>query len=217
MIQITFYTDPLCCWSWASGPSIQRLKAELGEDLQLRYCMGGLIPDWKSYSDPVNAVTRPIQMGPVWRHAAVTCGMPIDERLWVLDPPSSSYPACIAVKAAGLQLADFEEAYLHLLWKHCMIEGKNIAKQEELITVAMQLSKENPSFDPEAFSFDLCNGKGLAAFRSDLEEVQLKRIPRFPSMLVKKDNADPILIQGFRTYEHLYGVFKTDEQKLCED
>ena len=31
-------------------------------------------------------------------------GMPIDDRIWLEDPPSSSYLACLAVKAAEVSL-----------------------------------------------------------------------------------------------------------------
>src|ERR1044072_7891663 len=90
-VEIVYYTDPLCCWSWAFEPQWRRLLFEYQGDIEWKYCMGGLLPAWDSYDDTVNNVTRPIQMGPVWMHAAQVSGMPIQTRIWMNDPPASSY------------------------------------------------------------------------------------------------------------------------------
>src|SRR6478609_7542743 len=110
VLQIVYYTDPLCCWSWAFEPQWRRLRYELGNQMRFRYCMGGLLADWEKYNDPMNAVSRPSQMGPLWFEAKYISGMPIREHIWHKDPPASSYPACIAVKCAALQSAAAEEA-----------------------------------------------------------------------------------------------------------
>ena len=61
-ISISYFTDPLCAWSWAFEREWQLLKEHLGNQLQITYHMGGLIPDWKTFNDTVNAVTRPAQL-----------------------------------------------------------------------------------------------------------------------------------------------------------
>src|SRR4051812_2644561 len=103
MLNITYYTDPLCCWSWAFEPQWRRLLFEYGEQITFQLKMGGLIPAWNAYHDATNHVSRPIQMGPVWMHASQLSGMPMNTRIWMENPPASSYPACIAVCCAGLQ------------------------------------------------------------------------------------------------------------------
>jgi hypothetical protein len=70
-----------------------------------------MIADWESSSDPLNSVSRPLQMGPIWREARHLSGAPLDDRIWALDPPASSYPACLAVKAAELQSAAAADLY----------------------------------------------------------------------------------------------------------
>src|SRR5436305_1999889 len=91
-LQIVYYTDPLCCWSWAMEPQLRRIQFEFRE-ISWRYCMGGLLPEWKNYNHEVNSVSRPIQIGPVWMHAGQVSGMPMDTTIWMRDPPQSSYPA----------------------------------------------------------------------------------------------------------------------------
>ena len=53
-LEIIYYTDPLCCWSWAFEPQWRRLLFELKDKISYRYCMGGLLPRWKNYNDSVN-------------------------------------------------------------------------------------------------------------------------------------------------------------------
>src|SRR5215217_1789774 len=94
-VEIQSFTDPLCCWSWALEPQWRRLRYEYRDQVRWRYRMGGLIPNWNSYTDPMNIVSKPIQMGPVWLEAKYKSGMPLQDKIWFQDPPASSFPACI--------------------------------------------------------------------------------------------------------------------------
>ena len=58
-VDVIYYTDPLCSWSWAFEPVWRRLRYELGDQLAWRYRMGGMIPDWRHYADPLNDVASP--------------------------------------------------------------------------------------------------------------------------------------------------------------
>ena len=138
-VEITYYTDPLCCWSWGFEPQWRRLQYEFTGKLTWHYCMGGLLPSWENYNDDMNSISRPIQMGPVWMHASQLSGMPMNTRIWMEDPPASSYPACIAVKCAEMQSSAAGERYLRLLREALMINGKNIAKQCVLCFDSTQL------------------------------------------------------------------------------
>src|SRR5215203_5516 len=140
LIEITIFTDPLCCWSWAFEAQLQQLKSILSGQAIWNYRMVGLLPSWSNFHDPVNAVSRPAQMGPVWMHAGQMAGQPICHQVWITDPPASSYPACIAVKCAQLQFELAGESMLNLLRQACMTHGKNIAKQNILFEAANKLS-----------------------------------------------------------------------------
>jgi len=181
--------------------AISKLKEEY-QTASWRYIMGGLIPDWQSFSDPVNSVTRPSQMGPVWMHASRVSGVPIDHNLWFRDPPVSSYPACIAFKAVQLQSPECAIKYLSLLWETCIAQGVNIAKQSELIDIASQLNVLYQDFDIKTFQADLTNGKGLEAFRNDIREARLNNINRFPTLIFGLGRAS-LLVTGYCPYERL--------------
>lgn len=208
-VEITFYTDPLCCWSWAFEPQWRRLQFEYQDKLAIRNVMSGLLPSWKNYNDPMYSVSRPMQMGPVWLEASTTSGMPINDRIWVEDPPASSYPACIAVKCAELQSPFAGVVYLRLLREAVMLEGKNIAHQQVLTVIAKNLESNYPGLlDIEKFVADLTNDKGIDAFRTDWQEVQNRNINRFPTLIIRGLNKAPIMLTGYRPYTALVDAIK---------
>lgn len=205
-IDIVYYTDPLCCWSWAFEPQLARLQKEWPGKINWRYCMGGLLPFWGHYIDNYNSIQRPAQMGPLWMHASETMGVPIAHRIWVEDPPASSYPACIAVKCAEMQSAETGRLYLHFVRKAVMLYGLNIARYNVLLEVAQGVAGINRSFSLVQFEEDMQNDRGQEAFRKDLQEVKYRGINRFPTLIIKQPDSPGIVVTGFRPAEVLLAI-----------
>lgn len=145
-------------------------------------------------------------MGPVWMHAASITGMKIKHTIWVSDPPSSSYPSCIAFKSVQLQSPDLAIRYLQLLRSACMLDGINISKTNELFRLAKMLKQKNPAFDLALFKKQFKDGSGTTAFRADLDEIRLKNISRFPTLLFRKKNSHSLIATGYRPYEALLEI-----------
>jgi len=205
-IDITYFTDPLCCWSWAFESEWEKLLAVL-KPRTWRYCMGGLLPDWNNYHDTANSINKPLQMGPMWMHAMELTGVEIHHDIWVKDPPASSYPACIAVKAAALQSAEAAEKYLYLIREACMLHGKNISKTTVLIDTANSLAaNENFKFDAQRFEQDLSGKESVDAFRKDLQEVKYYGINRFPALVIKNESNKAKLIRGYHRFETIVEI-----------
>lgn len=218
-LEMIYYTDPLCCWSWAFEPQWRRFLYEFRGKIRYRYCMGGMLPGWKNYNDAINSVTKPIQMGPVWMHAKEISGMPIDYNLWMRDPPSSSYPPCVAVKCATLQSVRAEENYLRLLREALMINGSNISRRSALFEIAEKLANLMTDFDIHRFKEDFMNDNGLQAFKKDLQEVQYYHISRFPTLVIRNADQKGITISGYRPYnlltENVQQIYElTSRQKI---
>jgi predicted DsbA family dithiol-disulfide isomerase len=203
LLEITYYTDPLCCWSWAFEPQWRRLLFEFKGKVKYHYCMAGLLPGWNNYNDTINSVSKPIQMGPVWMHAKQLSGMPIEQNIWISDPPSSSYPACIAVKCAALQSLRAEEHFLRMLREAVMMRGENISKEEVLLNLAEKLAAVDSDFKIEKFKEDIRSDVAMEALRKDLQEVQYHQINRFPSLVMRNKNNKGVLISGYRPYSIL--------------
>lgn len=201
-VEITFYTDPLCCWSWAFEPQWRRLQYEFQDKIIFRNVMSGLLPGWQNYNDPLYSVSRPMQMGPVWLEASVKSGMEIYDKIWAEDPPASSYPACIAVKCAEVQSQTAGVKYLRMAREAVMLHGKNIARQDVLTGIAQNLATNYPGLlNLEKFLQDLTiNDNGINAFRTDLNEVHNRNISRFPTLIMQSANGPAIMITGYRPY-----------------
>ena len=203
-IKIVYYTDPLCCWSWALEPHWRRLRDEFRGALACRYRMAAMIGDWNSYNDPLNSVSRPVQMGPIWRQAQHLSGVPVDDRIWVLDPPASSYPACLAVKAAELQSAAAADVYLGRLRQAVMTERRNIARRAVLLEVADEVAAAAPDrLDAERLRHDLDAAPARDALREDLKEARYRGIGRFPTLTFSPARGTGVMIVGYRPYETL--------------
>ena len=204
-VEIDYWTDPLCCWSWALEPQWRRLRYEFDGVIAWRYRMGGMIPDWSSYSDPMNSISRPLQMGPLWFQARHLSGMPIDDKLWVEDPPSSSYLPCVAVKAAERQSPRAAEVYLRRLREAVMCRRRNVARREVLLSIADELAADRPAaFDAAAFARDLDAPRAVELFREDLKHAGYRSIGRFPTLTLRRPGAgNGIIVVGYRPYPAL--------------
>ncbi|MEX2336473.1 MAG: DsbA family protein [Fulvivirga sp.] len=201
-LEIEYYTDPLCCWSWGFEPQWRRLRYEYAESLNWRYVVGGMLVDWNSYNDPVNSVSKPAQMGPVWKEAKHLSGMPVNDHIWVENPPKSSYPACLAVKAAGRQGPEAEEKYLRKAREAVMTDLVDISQREVLLSLAGQVAEDNPdAFDPVKFRKDLVAKSTLDLLKKDLRKVKIQGISRYPSLVIKSDSRRGVIITGYRPYE----------------
>ena len=203
-VAIVCYTDPLCCWSWGMQPQLQRLMEEHPGQITIEYCMGGLIPSWEEFSDPLNSIQNPSQMGPMWMQAGHLTGRPIDDMVWISDPPSSSYPACIAVKTAQMQSPEAGKQLLFRLSEAVMENRKNISKTEVIAEVAEALGNDHPEiFDFARFKKEYNGDQSREAFRGDLQKVKLNKIGRFPTFTISNANDQGVIITGYRPYEAL--------------
>ncbi len=117
--------------------------------------MGGLWRDIK----PLDALAQALD-------AAAQSGMPIDPRLWLDAPPKSSYPACLAVKAAAEQGLD--EPYLRRVREAIMCERIKADTADALTALA----REVPGMNVDRYSVDLGSNAIVAAFGADLETAR---------------------------------------------
>ncbi len=145
-------------------------------------------------------------MGPIWLQAGQLTDLPIPHRIWVDDPPASSYPACVAVKCAMLQSPALGELYLHFIQEAIMMHSLNISKYEVLQQVAVLVNATASCFNLDRFIADMSNGNGLEAFRKDIQEVKYRAIQRFPTFLIRRPEQRPLLITGYKPADVLTSI-----------
>jgi len=128
---------------------------EFGDELEITYVMGGLAREFDDHSELVMS----------WLEHSAESGMPVDPRIWSDGAPRSSYPACIAVKAAAEQGPAAEEEYLRALREGFMCGRRKLDGPQALIDEARRCG-----LDGERFRIDLESHAALEAFGADLEE-----------------------------------------------
>ena len=156
VVHTRYYTDPSCPWSWALEPALRRLVTEFGESLRIEYVMSGM---GSSLDDPSSFALEALQAGE-------QSGMPVDVRLWLQDPPSSSHPACMAVKAADEQ--GRAEPYLRRLREGFFCRGRKLDSADGLLTEARAL----PELDLERFRIAVASHGVLELLGADLEKAR---------------------------------------------
>jgi putative protein-disulfide isomerase len=153
MAEVVYVTDPACPWSWAWEPVRHRLEREFGATLAITFAMGGLAREF----GPAEA-----RVGE-WLDAADRSGMPVDPRLWWEGPPRSSFPACLAVKAAGDQ--GHAAPVLRRLRVGLLSGRRKLDTTEALVEEARAV----PGLDVARFRIDLASNATVEAFGADLE------------------------------------------------
>ena len=181
---MTYFTDPACPWSWAAEPGLRRLQAEFGAALRITYVMGGLAREFRK---PVETMHHVLD-------AAAASGMPVDPRVWLDAPPRSSYPACLAVKAAAEQ--DLDGPYLRVVREGIMVERRPMDSADALTDAARRV----PGLNVDRFRIDLNSNAIAEAFGADLDRTRaaapethtehIRRVP-FPSFEFRADGAGP--------------------------
>lgn len=171
-MQVRWFTDPACSWSWGAEPQLRRLLWEFEGKLELVWAMGGLARRYgSSYRDEEGAIGA----GPDcfadlmshWLNVAGHTGMPCDPRLWTENPIDSTFPACIAVEAASEQGWEAGYRYLRRVREGLFCEQLKLDNREALVVEAKAAGLDRARFEA---AFD--SPTATAAFEAHVEEAR---------------------------------------------
>lgn len=169
----TVFTDPFCPWSWAAEPTIRRLRVEFGTGLEITFVIVGLRREIDA------AAGRSLALGSL--DAAAESGMPIDPRVFLRDPPSSTHPAGLAIAAVAEQ--GDPARYLRRLREAILLEGRRMDTAPALLDAARELGPTThpptPGLDLERLRLDFGSNAILERFAADLERGRGVRTPAF--------------------------------------
>lgn len=139
---------------------MRRLQVEFDGSVEITYVMAGI---------------RDIPSGPAsareWLEASAASGMPVDPRLWLEGGPKTSYPACMAVKAAAEQ--GDPGPFLRGLREGFAFRRRRLDHAEAFEGVARELG----GLDLERFRIDMGSHAIMEAFGSDLERGRGVELP----------------------------------------
>lgn len=190
-VKIIYYTDPICSSCWGIEPQLRKLKLEYGNNIEVEYRMGGLLPNW-SYNS--GGISKPSDVAHHWDEVSVYFDMPIDGNVWLEDPLNSSYPPSIAFKAAQMQ--DNEKAILLLreIREMVFLQKKNITKWEHL-----ELAGKKVGLDIVKLKTDY-EGKAKELFEEDLKLGRELGVRGFPTMFFTDTTGQKEMVYGSKPY-----------------
>jgi hypothetical protein len=144
---------------------------EFGNEVSFTYVMAGLARELDPGYADVRAGPR---LAPVheamlldWLDCAARSRMPIDPRLWSEGPIRSTYPACMAVKAAAEQGTEAAERCLRALREGLLCFRRRLDSVEALAEMA-----RDAGLDVRRFRIDLDSNAIVEAFGADLEATR---------------------------------------------
>lgn len=199
---LTQFTDPFCTWSWGAEPLLRRVEETYGDQVELRFVMGGLIEDFETFYDEANDIAEPADVAPHWEEAAAKHGMPVDADVWLTDPPQSSYPANVAYEAATFQGIEPANRYLRRLRAAFAAERGNIEREDVLVELAGEVG-----LDVDRFRAALDSDRARAAFERDRALTRERGATVFPSFLVEGPEGERLL-RGSQPFDELAGALE---------
>jgi putative protein-disulfide isomerase len=179
---------------------------EFEESLSFTWVMGGLARDYTSRRGVYEWLVGH------WLEVAAESRMPIDPLLWKEGPIASTYPSCMAVKAAQEQAPDGGYRYLRTLREGMLCFRRKLDTTEPLVEAAREAG-----LGVERFRIDLASNAIVEAFGYDLEATRAvpddvegvdahgsgRRFP-FPSaVFVAEDGSVERGVYGRAGYEEL--------------
>ena len=190
-VKIIYYTDPICSSCWGIEPQLRKLKLEYGNNIEVEYRMGGLLPNW-SYNS--GGISKPSDVAHHWDEVSVYYDMPIDGNVWLEDPLNSSYPPSIAFKAAQMQDKEKAILFLRAIREMVFLQKKNIAKWENL-----ELAAKSVGLDMVTFKSDY-EGNAKALFEEDLKLGRQLGVRGFPTMFFTDTTGKTEMVYGSKPY-----------------
>lgn len=199
-IKLIYFTDPICSSCWGIEPQLRKLKLEYGNNIDIEYRMGGLLPDW-SYNS--GGISKPSDVAHHWDEVSVYYDMPIDGDVWLEDPLDSSYPPSIAFKAAQIQDKEKANLFMREIREMVFLKKINIAKWQNLEIAANKIG-----LDIEKLKTDF-DGKAKSLFEEDLKVARDYGVRGFPTIFFIDDSGNKEIIYGSKPYNvYEAAVFK---------
>ncbi|HWU87163.1 MAG TPA: DsbA family protein [Kofleriaceae bacterium] len=166
-MDIIHFADPFCWWSWGLEPILHRLKEVYGDQVEVTYRMGGMassIDQWrKSYNVTEDKTLRS------WISKSISMtGMPLDADFIVKSSAQSSWPACVAVKAAELQNKELAAKFFRRIMEATQLRSVNVSEEDVYLAVAKEIG-----LDLEQLRKDISSGNAVDLFDKDRKEMNV--------------------------------------------
>ncbi|NTW72979.1 MAG: DsbA family protein, partial [Eubacteriaceae bacterium] len=210
IVEIIEFTDPVCTWCWGSEPLLRKLETRYGDQIKIKFIMGGLVKDIREFYDSYNDIGRDPeksnnQIAKHWLEASERHGMPVRTegfRLFSEEYPST-YPQNIAYKTAQLEDQELADKFLRRMREASAAEARQTSRPEVLIELASEVG-----LDIAKFMERISDGSAEAAFKEDLYITSQYGVRGFPTFMVKYGDKE-ILLRSYQSFEGFQSVIRS--------
>ena len=210
-VRITVFADPVCTWCWGSVPVLRALRYRYGEQLDIKYVMGGMIEDITTYNNRRLSIGGDIALSNRnihnhWLEASAVHGMPVSEKPVQLfsEERRSSVPLNKAYIAAKIYARDNEceyedapERYLRLMQELTAVEHVQTNLDENLVAISAVLG-----FNQDKFAKILEGEEVDSLYKEGKARCNRYEVHSFPTYLLEY-RGEEMILRGFTTYETL--------------
>jgi putative protein-disulfide isomerase len=190
-VTLHYIHDPMCSWCWGYKPTITQLEQQLPDSIAFNYVAGGLAPD---STEPMSLEMK-TKLQAIWRTIENQLGTEFNHDFWTdCEPVRTTYPACRAVIAAGLQnqYRDMLEAiqkayYLRAMLPHSMETHLQLAAEIGL--------------DVKQFENDLESKLVQDEFAAQLQFCDDINVHSYPTLMLEVDGSFYPVVQDYLSAE----------------
>jgi len=184
--------DPMCSWCWGFRKVRDEVFDALKEQVKIEYVLGGLAPDSKT----IMPTEMQLSIRSNWqRIQQEITGTEFNYDFWTkCQPRRSTYPACRAIIAAGMQpLASKQEQSEKEMLLAIQQAYYLYAENPSELTILCKLA-ENIGLDAEQFLADIQSEACQQKLVQQLEFCRKMGVYSFPSLLIKRPEAEASLL-----------------------
>jgi len=199
-LRLVWYTDPHNIWCWGYEPTIRRLEVLYPDTVEIEVRQGGLFEDFGPVREQwarMSGGRWKDSVGAFFEAVAAQHRMPMNTEAMLasVDDFNSTWPACIAAKAADLQGRDVGRAYLRRLREAWTLDGRGIHSR----SVQEAIANES-GLNLDSFRSALDDGSAEGAFQADRAESQELGVTGFPTFVLHQ-GPESVRIDGWRPWD----------------
>ena len=209
ILKLTQYTDPMCSWCYGTEPAMKKLEYLMGDDLEVRYVLGLMLPSPEAVLGSGEAAEirlRQVKNGldNEFNRVRTVTGMPFDlthmKNMEVQD--FTTYPMSLAYEAAKLADPGKADSFLSRERQATHADNQNTSDY----AVLRKLAGEE-RIDLEQYDLHMADGSAEAALQADINECRAVGAQGFPTLLFEYEGKKGIT-SGYQTYERLLGAVR---------
>lgn len=200
-IRITHFSDVLCIWAYISQVRVAELRANFADEIAFDYRYFGVFGDvatkmstqWSDKGGLAGYAAHVQETAAKFEHISVNAN------LWTTDTPSSSMPAHLVLRAAGIVCAEAGAGVLALddeIRRSFFEDAVDVSRVDTLLEIC-----DRQGMDSAAIEAALRTGRAHAALSSDMKQAQEFGVRASPTLTFNEGRQTLTGNVGYRVIE----------------